>query len=89
MTKRIFQVSSDLFWGYTEEIDISLYTTLEELCNKMKEKMKQFFHSHNLFALEEKVDDVKLHIHAPIQDISYIYENIKPDEIIYLCDHCY
>lgn len=85
---RTFQVSSDLFWGYKSVLDVSVYETLDDICKHIQQQMKQFFVSHNLLALAEKVDSVKLHIHSPIQTIEDIYLHTSHDTIIYVCDHC-
>lgn len=85
---RTFQVSSDLFWGYKMVVDISTYETLDDICKYMQKQMKQFFVTHNLLALAEKVDSLKLHIHSPIQTMDDIFLHTTPDMIIYVCDHC-
>lgn len=86
-SRRTFQVSSDLFWGYTETIDITDFQTVEDLCMYVKIKMKQFFKHHNLLALAEKIDTIKLHIHGE-PSIQILLQSTNQNEIIYLCDHC-
>jgi hypothetical protein len=88
MPRRIFQVSSELFWGYQEIIDVYSFSSIEEICKHIQKRMKTFFRHHNLLALAEKVDTVKFHIHAPFQTIYDMLEKTTHTDIIYVCDHC-
>ena len=79
--RRIFQVSSELFWGYREIIDVNVYASTEEICTFIQKQLKAFFTLHNLLALAEKVDTLKLHIHAPFETIHDIIKKTKHTDI--------
>lgn len=90
MPRRIFQVSSDLFWGFREEIDMACFQQIEEIPAYIKRNMKRFFQQHHLLALAEKVDTLQLHIHCPVgcSTVEELYVRTGPSDIIYVCDHC-
>ncbi len=84
--ERKIQISHDLFWGYNEIVDISIFNDIEELSSYIKNNLIVFFKSHNLICLSEQVNRLKLHSHS-YTTINDILEKTKENDIIYLCDH--
>ena len=60
---RIFQVSDELFQGFTITIDLDYYDSNEEICCQMKQSLIGFFENHNLGRLMIKANELQLHIH--------------------------
>lgn len=87
-TSRTFQISSDLFWGFSKNIDLATVTSLDEVIKIVKTDLKCFLKTRNLQALVEKVDDMKLHMHQPGYPFSQLLEQTSVNDILYLCDHC-
>lgn len=82
VNQRLFQISSDNFWGWQSYIDIddSRYNTVDKIIDKVKSELIAYLRGGNLLDLVDKVRQSKLHCHYDIQ-------NCK-EPIIYLCDHC-
>ena len=74
-------VSSALFQGYTEMIDLSDFRSIEHLCNFIKKKLMAHLCLLNLSTLEEKVHDTDFHIH----DCKFLDE-LSDKRIIYVCE---
>ena len=89
MAIKVFQISSDIFWGFRVEVNLYNFTSLDEIIKYIKKEMKDFFKQENLLALSEKVDELNLHTHC-IHFSSYeeFIEKSEDFDIIYLCDHC-
>lgn len=87
-TFRTFQISSDLFWGYQLNVDLSLCDSLANIVQLVKMDLKQFLLGKNLQALAEKVDGMKLHMHEPFASFHELLDVTSPSDILYLCDHC-
>jgi hypothetical protein len=85
---RMFQVSSDLFWGYRVEVNLSHFENLKDAIAYVKNDLKTFLSSRNLQFLLEKVEEVRFHVHSPYYTINNILELTTPDTIVYICDHC-
>jgi len=88
MNYRIFQISSELFWGYRLKADISMYDSLNDIIQLIKLDLKRYLLEKNLKALAEKVDAMKLHMHEPFVSFAELAERTSPSDILYLCDHC-
>lgn len=84
----IFQVSSDVFWGYRVQLNPINFNDLPSIIAYIKNDMKTFFLSRNLQCLAEMVDKAKFHIHHPHDNYKSIIELTNTDETIYVCDHC-
>lgn len=84
--ERIIQISHDLFWGYNEKIDISIFNSIEELALYIENNLIIFLEYKNLLILSDKAKKLKLHSHT-FNNINEILEKTKENEIIYLCDH--
>ena len=80
MSKVIVQISAPIFSGFRIKFDRNLFLSLteNEIILYCKEKMKEFFVSHNLYILSEKCDELELHFHEDITE---------PVRIVYLCSH--
>lgn len=87
-SKRIFQVSSDMFWGYRVEIDLIYFETIAAIIQYVKNDLKQFLLSRNLQLLAEQVEKNNFHIHHPFETFEDIKNNTNTSTIIYICDHC-
>jgi hypothetical protein len=74
-------VSSELFQGYTEFIELFDFTSIEHLCNFIKKKLMAHLCLLNLSILEEKVNNISFHIH----DCKFIHELFEKD-FIYICE---
>ena len=76
----IIQISAKIYWGFQVNISKDLLRSMkvDDIIIHVKNKMKNFFKTHNLLELQEGVDNLNLHIHN---------FDIK-DPVIYLCDHC-
>ena len=79
---KVFQISSDLFWGWNCKLDIDTYDTLEKIILKIKNDLVKYLHNGNLLNLVDKARELNLHIHHTDDIFS------RNNEIIYLCDHC-
>lgn len=87
-TRRVFQVSSDVFWGFRLSIDLSHFTTVKEIVEFVKQDMKTFLMSRNLVMLVEKLEARSFHIHHPYDTYQDLLKLTKDDDVIYICDHC-
>lgn len=88
MKQRIFQISSQIFWGFQLVIDIEAVNNLDDVIRIIKDDLKAFLTSGNLLELRDKVDTMKLHVHYPLNTWEDIVEMTAEEDIIYLCDHC-
>lgn len=74
-------VSSELFQGYTEIIQLDDFTSIQHLCNFIKNKLICHLCLLNLNILEEKVKNMSFHIHN-CKFIDELFEK----SIIYICE---
>ena len=82
---REFVASSLLFGGYKLSISLYKVSTIDDIIDLFKESLVSLFHENNLYNLEKKAKELKLHIHShTIEDI--LTSNC--DDIFYICDHC-
>lgn len=86
-TNRIFQVSSDLFWGYRVNVDISSFDSIISIIEYVRSDLRQFLLSKNLQMLVEKLDACHFHIHSPYNEYVQLVQ-ADDQTIIYICDHC-
>jgi hypothetical protein len=72
------EISSKLFKGFQYKMHLEQFSKLssQEVIKEVKNHMKNFFKSYNLYELSEKVDELVLHMH----------DNLYDPEIIILCD---
>jgi hypothetical protein len=87
-TKRVFQVSSDTFWGFRLLIDISKFHSIGDIVNFIKNDLKTFLMSRNLIVLVEKLESRVFHVHHPYDTYQDLLKLTNEDDIIYICDHC-
>ena len=74
-----FQISSDIFGGYQYKIpkmNIKMMTN-DEIIAEVKISMRNFFESHNLLQLKDRIDKLQLHIHSDNSE----------ENIVYICNH--
>ena len=74
-------VSSELFQGYNELIELDEFTSIQQLCNFIKKKLMAHLCLLNLIILEEKVNNMSFHIH----DCKFIHELFEK-HFIYICE---
>lgn len=86
--ERTFQISSDLFWGYSVNIDISKLNSITSIIEYIKTDLKNFLLSKNLQLLIEKLDQRHFHIHSPHDNYNDLLNHTDTNTIIYICDHC-
>ena len=85
-----FQISCKYLWGYTNVIDITSFTTLQEIIDTVIDNYKQFLVEYNLLDLKDLLDIKKkdFHIHdttfEKLKELDKIYINETP---IYICSH--
>lgn len=87
-TLRIFQVSSDLFWGYRITIDVGKYDCVTSIIDFIKSDIRSFLLSKNLQMLVEKLDACRFHIHSPFDCYGDLLTRTDDRTVIYVCDHC-
>lgn len=81
---RRFVASSNIFSGFTTEINIVFISTINELCKQFKENLKEILKKHHLEVLLKKLEDCNFHVHShTIEDIL----TSKKNDIFYICDH--
>lgn len=80
---KIFQISSEIFWGWRCKLDIDTYDTSEKIILRVKNELVKYLHDGNLLNMVDKARDLKLHIHESEDKII-----CRDDKIVYLCDHC-
>lgn len=78
------QISAQLFSGFQYKIPTDLLKNMsnDEVIKETKIYMKNFFDTHNLWILKDKVDELEFHIHDDL-------EKLDETKILYLCDHCH
>lgn len=74
-------VSSYLFQGYTELVDLGDFTSIQDLCSFIKKKLMAHLCLLNLNKLEENVRETCFHIH----DCKFMDE-LSGKQIIYICE---
>ena len=81
---RKFVASSNIFSGFTTEINIVFISTINDLCKQFKQKLKEILQTHHLEILLEKLEKSNFHVHShTIEDILTSNKN----DIFYICDH--
>lgn len=85
---RTFQISSDLFWGYRVEVDISHFDDIGHIIDYVRSDIRTFLLSRNLQCLVEKLDECHFHIHSPFDNYDELLRKTTVDTVVYVCDHC-
>tara|TARA_B100000035_G_C20988550_1_gene549038 strand:- start:843 stop:1115 length:273 start_codon:yes stop_codon:yes gene_type:complete len=75
--------SSELFSGFTVEIDIRYIDNIGEIINYFKKQLFDVLKKNNLLNLIDKLKITNFHIHT-----HNLNEILLNKEIIYICDHC-
>lgn len=87
MKQRIFQISSQIFWGFQLVIDVESVNNIDDVISIIKDDLKAFLTSGNLLELRGQVDMMRLHVHHPFNTWEHILAMTCDTDIIYLCDH--
>ena len=81
-------ISADLFWGFQRYIDLTKYTTIEQVIQFIIGELREFLVRENLQSLIEKLDDRIRTDGFHIENISnYKSLIINTSEPIYVCSH--
>lgn len=75
----IVQLSTDLFWGYRCQVNMSSFASSQELVEHVKQELIAFLLTGNLQILAEQAKQLKLHHCAD-------WMSKDDSEIVYLCD---
>ena len=84
---RTFQISDDLFWGFSRKIDLDYFDSNEEIIQEMKRQLKLFLQQENFEVLIEKLE--KKEFHMPEFGDILIKPELNEQAIIYMCSHCH
>ena len=78
----IIEISAKIYAGFQYKISKNTLKNMKtsDIIDKVKIYMINFFKTHNLYLLQEGVDNMKLHFHTDI---------LFNKNIVYLCDHCH
>jgi hypothetical protein len=87
-TNRVFQVSSNYFWGYRVRLDLMNFDDITSIIKYIKADMTTFFLSRNLQSLANKVEKARFHIHMPYTTYKDLLEQTTDKDVVYLCEHC-
>ena len=82
---RTFQLSDDLFWGFSIKLDLDEIESIEEVFVLMKVRLKNFLKKGNLEILVEKLDKKVFHCST----LGKILVDTDENTIIYICSHCH
>lgn len=87
-TKRIFEISDELFGGYRVEIDITYMDSYSHIYQLVKDSLRQYFLERNLQQLANKVSHLHFHIHNSPDNVKNLTSLFPGISIIYLCTNC-
>lgn len=82
---RIFEISDEIFGGFSCQIDLDFVNTLDEICNEILIRLRGIINQYNLFHLNTLLEKKKFHIHG------YSFADIlisDSHKIFYICCHC-
>jgi hypothetical protein len=82
---RTFKISDRTFSGYSVDLNLNYYDSMEEICLSVKNNLVIFLKENNLEILEQKAKGMHLHIH------DYTIEHIltsNNNTIFWCCSHC-
>ena len=82
---RKFIASSELFSGFSTNINITKVSSLDDVCEQFKQNLKDVLEKYHFENLIRKLNNCKFHVH------SYSIEDILTSDInniFYVCDHC-
>jgi hypothetical protein len=74
-------VSSDLFQGYNELVDLDDFRSIEQLCSYIQKKLMAHLCILNLDVLLKKICDSSFHIHG----CKFIHE-LSGRQLVYVCE---
>ena len=75
--------SSELFSGFTVEIDIRYIENIDDIITYFKNQLNDVLKKNNLLNLIDKLKFNDFHIHS-----HNLNEILLNKDIIYICDHC-
>lgn len=86
---RKFTLSCKLFWGYSLEVDLDYFDTVDDIIKHVLENLKLELQKLNLVELNEILEKEKnnFHIHN-CNDIGFLLLS-NETETIYICNHTF
>jgi hypothetical protein len=82
---KILQISDKLFWGFNMIVDISNYSSFDDLSELIKKDLLLFLNRNNLLNLALEAEKLRLHNHN-YDNYNDLYKS--NDDVIYFCSHC-
>jgi hypothetical protein len=82
---RKFEISDELFGGFSIQIDLDTVESLEDIVKYMIGKLSTALKTTNLVMLVDKLEEKYFHIHG--FDFGHILLSDKSDTF-YVCGHC-
>lgn len=85
----LFQISHDIYWGFQFRIPSMEFDNLtegeiiERVITTAKAKMTEFFNTHNLLQLRDKVNSLELGMHY-----NNLRQVINSGNTVFVCGHC-
>jgi len=81
---RTFQLSCNTFGGFTCDIDVNQFDTIQAIINNVVSDLRKVLQQNNMHVLENNLDTIHSDYH--IHDYEYGHILIT-DQIFYICNH--
>lgn len=85
VNNRTFQISDELFSGYSIQIDLDEIDNMKQIIDRIVNSLRNILKKNKLEILEIKLNKKNFHIH----DVTF--EQIllsQPNEVFWICSHC-
>jgi len=85
-SNRKFTISCQYFSGFTKNIDIEDYNSIEEIVTSIVSSLETILFENNLESLLIKFKSLKFHVH----DYNFfdVLTNTDSNRVFYICSHC-
>jgi len=84
---RSFIASSELFSGFTVNINITQIETIDDIIKVFLSNLENVLESNKFINLIEELKKNKNNFHIHTNSIEDILTS-KPEDVFYICDHC-
>ena len=84
MTLLTFELSCDVFWGYSIELEPEWFRSIDSLIQCVKTSLLKQLRSNNLEILYDEAKKMTFHIHDYSMDTLC---SLDPRTIVYICNH--
>lgn len=84
---RTFIASSEIFSGFTSEINITQVGTIDDIIKEFTARLENVLSTNNLINLLEELKQSRKRFHIHSNSIEDILTS-KPEDVFYICDHC-